>query len=122
VHSYQSQLVSGRWFGSKLSIFEWHYIPEWHSECSTILIGYPVRQTLTKAVVQTSTNNLNVFKSFQLMLAPPSTLLSNVMKLAHINACSFKDVLASMSSGYMCHHSSNIQINSFTLPLRVYDT
>jgi len=55
--------------------------------------------------VQTSINNLNVFKSFQLMLVPPSNLLSNAMKLACINTRSFKDVLTSMSSDYMCHHS-----------------
>jgi len=34
------------------------------SECNTIPTGYPVRQTLTKAVVQTSIKNLNVFNSF----------------------------------------------------------
>jgi len=84
-------------------------------------IGYPVRQTLTKAIVQTSINNLNVFKGFQLMLAPPSTLLSNTMKFARINAHSFKDVLASMSSDYMCHHSRNIETNSFPPQLRVYN-
>ena len=60
-------------------------IPEWHSECNTIPIGKPVRQPLTKAVVQTSINSLNVFKSFQLMLGQPSTLLSNVVKFARIN-------------------------------------
>jgi len=77
VHSYWSELVvSGCWFGCELSILEWDYILEWHSECNIILIGNPVRQTLTKAVVQTSINNLNVFKRFQLLLAPPSTLLS----------------------------------------------
>ena len=48
-----------------------------HSECNAIPIGYPVRQTLATSVVQTSINNLNVFKSFQLMLTPPSILLSN---------------------------------------------
>jgi len=101
--------VSGRLFGRELGIFEWHYIPEWHSECNTISIGNPVRQPLTKAVVQTSINNLNVFTSFQLMLAPPSTLLSNAVKFACINARSFNDVLVSMSSDYMCHHSSNIK-------------
>ena len=119
--SYWGELVSERWFGRDLSIFECHYIPEWHSECNTILIGNPVRQPLTKAVIQTSINNLNVFKSFQLMLAPPSTLLSNAIKLACINTRSFKDVLASMSSNYMCHLNSNIKTNSFLLPLRVYD-
>ena len=56
------------------------------------------------------------------MLVSLSTLLSNAMKFARINACSFKDVLASMSSEYMCHHSSNIKTNSFLPPLRVYDT
>jgi len=50
--------------GASMSIFEWHYIPEWHLECNTISIGNAVRQSLTKAVVQTSINNLNVFKSF----------------------------------------------------------
>ena len=40
------------------------------------------------------------------MLAPPSTLLSNAMKFAHINVRSFKDVLASTSSEYMCHYST----------------
>ena len=108
--------MGGYWFGHELSI------PEWHSECNTISIGNPVRQPLIKAVVQTSTNNLNVFKSFQLMLALPSTLLSNAMKFACINAHSFKDVLASMSSDYMCHHSNNVISNSFPPPLRVYDT
>jgi len=102
--------------------FEWHYIPEWHSDGNTISTGNSVRQPLTKAVVQTSINNLNVFKSFQLMLASPSTLLSKAMKFARINARSFKGVLASMSSDYMCHHSSNIKTNSFPPPLRVYDT
>ena len=60
-------------------------------------------------------------KSFQLMLAPPSTLLSNTMKFARINARSLKDVLASLSSDYMCHHSSNIKTNSFPPPLRAYN-
>jgi len=73
-------VVSGRWFGRELSIFEWRYIPECHSECNTISTVNQVRQPLTKAVIQTSINNLNVFKSFQLVLAPPSTLLSNAMK------------------------------------------
>jgi len=77
---------------------------------------------LTKAAVQTSINNLNVFKSFQLMLAAPSTLLSNAMKFARINARSFKYVLSSTSSEYMCHYSSNIKTNSFPSPLPVYDT
>jgi len=95
VRSYRSELVNGRWFGRELSVFEWHYIPEWHSECNTISIGNPVRQPLSKAIVQTSINNVNVFKSFQLMLAPPSTLLSNAMDFARTNARSFKDVLAS---------------------------
>jgi len=122
VRNYTSELVSGRWFGSELSIFEWHYIPEWHSECNTISIGYPVRQPQSKAVVQRSINNLNVFKSFQLMLAPPSTLLSNAMKFARIHARTFKDVLASISSDYICHHSSNTKTNSLPPPLRVYDT
>jgi len=90
--------VSGRWFGRELNIFEWHYIPEWHSECNTISIGNPVKQPLTKAVVHRSIPYLNAFKSFQLMLAPLSTLLSNAMKLACINARGFKDALASMSS------------------------
>ena len=56
------------------------------------------------------------------MLAPPSTLLSNAMKFARINTRNFKDVLASMSPDYMCHHSSNIKTNRFPPPLRVYDT
>jgi len=107
--------------GMSLSIFEWH-IPEWHSECNTISIGNPVRQPPTKAAVPTSINNLNVFKSFQLMLAPPSTLLSNAMKFPRTNACSFKDVLVSTSLEYMCHYSSNIKTNSFPSPLRVYNT
>ena len=39
VRSYQSELVvSGCWFERKLSIFEWHYIPEWHSECKFLLV------------------------------------------------------------------------------------
>jgi len=122
VRSYQSELMSGRWFECKLSIVEWHYIPEWHSECNNISIGNPVRQTLTKAVIQTSVNNLNVFKSFQLMPVPPSTLLSNAVKFARINARSFKDVLASMSSDYMCQHSSNIKTNNFPPTLRVCGT
>jgi len=46
------------------SIFQWHYIPEWYSECNTISISYPVKQPLTKAVLQTSINNQNVFKNF----------------------------------------------------------
>jgi len=87
-----------------------------------ISISNPVRQPLTNAVVQTSINNLNVFKIFQLMLVPPSTLLSNTMDFDRINERSFKDVLASMSSDYMCHHSSNIKTNSFLPPLQVYDT
>jgi len=122
VLSCQSELVSGLWFGHEYEHFEWHYIPELHSECTAIPIGNPVRQALTKAVIQTSINNLNVFKSFQLMLAPPSTLLSNAMKFARINARSFKDVFASASSEYMCHYSSNIKTSSFPPPLRVYDT
>ena len=113
MRSYRSELVSGHWFGRELIIFEWYHIPEWHSECNTIPICCPVTQPLTKAVVQTSINKLNVFKSFQLMLAPPSTLLSNTMDFARINARSFKDMLASMSSDYMYHHSSNIKTNSF---------
>jgi len=98
---------------------------ELRSECNTIPmgIGYPVRQTLTNAVVQTSINNLNVFKSFQLVEAfEPSTLQSNAMKFARINARSLKDVLASMSSDYMCHHSSSIKTNNFPPPLRVNNT
>jgi len=35
--------------------------------------------------------------------------------------CSFKDVLALMSSDYMCHHSSIIKTNSFPPPLQVYN-
>jgi len=111
VRSYRSEVVGGLWFGRELSIFEWH------SECNAISISNPVRQPL-----QTSINKLNVFKSFPRMLAPPSTLLSNTMKFARINARSFKDVLASMFSGCICHHSSNIKTNSFPPPLRVYDT
>ena len=38
MRTYRSELISGRWFGRELSIFELHYIPEWHSECNTILI------------------------------------------------------------------------------------
>jgi len=78
------------------------------------LTGNPIRQPLTKAVVQTSINNLNVFKSFQLMLAPPSTLLSNAVKFTCINACGFKDLLASMSSDDVCHHSSNIKTHGLS--------
>jgi len=117
VRSYQSELVSGSWFGCELSIFEWQYIPELHSVCNTISTDNPVTQTLTKAVIQTSINNLNVSKSFKLMLEPPSTLLSNAMKFARMNACCFNDVLASMSFDYMCHNSSNIGTNSFLPPL-----
>jgi len=32
----------------------------WHSECNAISIGNQVKQPLTKAVVQTIVNNLNV--------------------------------------------------------------
>ena len=78
---------------ARAELFEWHYIPEWHSECNTIPIGKPIRQPLTKAVVQRSIKNLNVFKSFELMLAPPSTLLSNAMKFACIHARSFWTVV-----------------------------
>jgi len=56
------------------------------------------------------------------MLAPPSTLQSNAMKFARINARGFKGALASMFSDYMCHDSSNIKTNSFPSPLRVYNT
>jgi len=59
--------------GKSMSIFEWP------SECNTISIGNPAWQPLTKDAVQTSINNLNVFKSFQLMPAPPSTLLPNAV-------------------------------------------
>ena len=121
MRSYQSKLVSGCWFGCDLGIFECHYILEWHMECNPVSIWNPVRQPLIKAVVQTSINNLNVFKSFRLMLAPPSTLLSNAIKFARINACSVKDILGSMSSDYMCDHSNNIKTNSFLPPLRVCD-
>jgi len=91
VRSYLNELVSGRWFGCELSIFEWH------SECNTIPNRYPVRQPLTIAVMQTTINNLNVFKSFQLMLAPSSTLLSNSVKFLRIHTYNFKYVLASPS-------------------------
>ena len=84
--SYWSELVSECWFENELNIFEWRYILEWHSECNTISIGNPVRQPLTRAVVQTSINNLNVFKSFQLMLVPLSILLSHAMKFTRIKA------------------------------------
>jgi len=36
--------------GASMSIFfEWHYIPEWHSECNTILIGNPVEQQFNQS-------------------------------------------------------------------------
>jgi len=47
------------------------------------------------------------------MLVPQSTLLSNAMKFTHINARSFKHMLASMSSDYMCDHSSNVKLTAF---------
>jgi len=55
-------------------------------------------------------------------MMPAPTLLSNAMEFARIHARSFKDVLASVSSDYMCHHSDNIKTNSFAPPLGVYDT
>jgi len=78
---------------ARVEHLEWHYIPEWHSDCNNTRIGNPVRQPLTKAVVQTSINNLNVFKSFPLMLAPTFTLLSNAMKFARIHARTFRAVV-----------------------------
>jgi len=42
------------------------------------------------------------------MLLPPSPLLSNTVKFARINAHSFKAVLASISSDYMCPYYINI--------------
>jgi len=48
VRSYRSELVSGRRFGRKLSIYEWHYIPEWHSECTTIPTGNRSKATTTQ--------------------------------------------------------------------------
>jgi len=54
---------------------------------------------------QSSCKQCECIQKLQLMLAPPSNLLSNAIKFACINACSFKDVLTSMSSDYMCHHT-----------------
>jgi len=45
---------------------------------------------VNQAIVQSSIHNLNVFKSFQLMLVPLSTLLSNAMKFAHTRTYSYK--------------------------------
>jgi len=62
----------------------------------------PCKETLTQAVVWTSINNLNVFKSFQLMLAPPSKLLSNAIKFTHIHTCSFRIVVLELTKLLPC--------------------
>jgi len=56
------ELVSGRSLGRELSIFEWHYIPEWHSESNTISIGNPVRCTLTTCVIIAAMLKLTAFR------------------------------------------------------------